>query len=170
MDVYDGSAYSNTYTYTHARYEGHREATLSGTSTALDPGRTTYQYDVNGNLVGVTDSKDSRKNQTLVNDANGKILQRVHDGKTMRSLIANGELPGTTGPGAGVDDFSPPYRPVDGSNPSASPGSYRIQAGDTLQSITQQAYGDSRLWYILCDFRRLRLSSKALLFLDRSKV
>ena len=54
LDVYEGSPYTNTYTYTHARYEGYREAALSGTSTALDPGQTTYRYDANGNLIGVT--------------------------------------------------------------------------------------------------------------------
>ena len=151
MDVYDGSPYTNTYTYTHDRFEGYREKTLSGTSTALDPGQTTYQYDVNGNLIGVVDTKDASKNQTLVNDASGKILQRVQNGQTIRSLVVNGELLGTTGPAAGADDFSPSFRPIDGGNPSASPGSYRIQAGDTLQSIAQQAYGDSRLWYLVAE-------------------
>ncbi len=151
MDVYDGSPYTNTYTYTHDRFEGYREKTLSGTSTALDPGQTTYQYDVNGNLIGVVDTKDGSKNQTLVNDASGKILQRVQNGQTIRSLVVNGELLGTTGPAAGADDFSPSFRPIDGGNPSASPGSYRIQAGDTLQSIAQQAYGDSRLWYLVAE-------------------
>ncbi|WP_115597041.1 LysM peptidoglycan-binding domain-containing protein, partial [Achromobacter sp. DH1f] len=151
MDVYDGSPYTNTYTYAHDRFEGYREKTLSGTSTALDPGQTTYQYDVNGNLIGVVDTKDASKNQTLVNDASGKILQRVQNGQTIRSLVVNGELLGTTGPAAGADDFSPSFRPIDGGNPSASPGSYRIQAGDTLQSIAQQAYGDSRLWYLVAE-------------------
>jgi len=151
MDMWDGTAYTNTYTYTHTRYEGYREATLSGVSTELDPGQTTYQYDVNGNMVGVVDSKDSKKNQTLINDVNGKILMRVQDGTTMRSLVVNGELMGTTGPSVGADDFSPSFRPIDGGNPSASPGSYRIQPGDTLQTIAQQAYGDSRLWYLVAE-------------------
>lgn len=150
-EMWDGSHYINTYNYTHARYEGYREATLAGTSTMLDPGLTTYKYDVNGNLIGVTDSKDAKNNQTLVNDANGKILQRVQDGKVTRTLIVNGELMGTTGPTVGGDDFSPSFRPIDGGNPSAAPGSYRIQAGDTLQSIAQQAFGDSRLWYLIAE-------------------
>lgn len=150
-EMWDGSHYINTYNYTHARYEGYREATLSGTSTMLDPGLTTYKYDVNGNLIGVTDSKDAKNNQTLVNDANGKILQRVQDGKVTRTLIVNGELMGTTGPAVGGDDFSPSFRPIDGGNPSAAPGSYRIQPGDTLQSIAQQAFGDSRLWYLIAE-------------------
>ncbi len=146
-----GHGVHDTYNYTHARYEGYREATLSGTSTELDPGQTKYQYDVNGNLVGVVDTKDGSKNQTLVNDASGKILQRVQDGKTTRSLIVNGELLGTTGPTVGADDFSPSFRPIDGGNPQASPGSYRIQPGDTLQTIAQQAYGDSRLWFLVAE-------------------
>lgn len=94
----------------------------------------------------MVDTKDSSKNQTLVNDGSGKILQRVQSGQTIGSLVVNGELLGTTGPAAGAEDFSPAFRPIDGGNPSASPGSYRIQAGDTLQSIARQAYGDSRLW------------------------
>lgn len=151
MDMWDGTSYTNTYTYTHTRYEGYREATLSGVSTQLDPGQTTYQYDVNGNMVGVVDSKDSSKNQTLINDVNGKILMRVQNGTTMRSLVVNGELMGTTGPSAGADDFSPSFRPIDGGNPSASPGLSRIQAGDTLQTIEQQAYGDSRFWYLIAE-------------------
>ena len=101
--------------------------------------------------MGVVDTKDGSKNQTLVNDASGKILQRVQDGKTTRSLIVNGELLGTTGPTVGADDFSPSFRPIDGGNPQASPGSYRIQPGDTLQTIAQQAYGDSRLWFLVAE-------------------
>ncbi|WZB75875.1 hypothetical protein WJ972_07315 [Achromobacter insuavis] len=77
VDVYEGRPYSNTYTYDYARYEGYREASLSGTSTTLNAGQTTYQYDVNGDLVGVTDSKDRAKNQTLVNDAHGKPAARA---------------------------------------------------------------------------------------------
>lgn len=154
-EMWEGKHYINTYNYTHARYEGYREATLTGTSTYLDPGTTTYSYDRNGNLTGVVDSKDSKNNQTLVNDANGKILRKTQNGQVVRSLIVNGELLGTTGPGNGVDDFSPSYRPIDGGNPSASPGSYRIQPGDTLQSIAQQAYGDSRLWYLVAEANSL---------------
>ena len=76
---------------------------------------------------------------------------REQNGKLTRSLVVNGELMGTTGPAVGADDFSPSFRPIDGGNPSASPGSYRIQAGDTLQSIAQKAYGDSRLWYLIAE-------------------
>ncbi|WP_302053197.1 hypothetical protein [Achromobacter pestifer] len=35
--------------------------TLSGVSTALDPSQTTYQYDINGNLIGAVDGKDGAK-------------------------------------------------------------------------------------------------------------
>lgn len=55
-----GTAYSNTYTNTLVRYSGYEVATQSGTSTLLQPGQTNYQYDVNGNLIGVTDSTDGR--------------------------------------------------------------------------------------------------------------
>ncbi len=36
-------------------------------------------------------------------------------------------------------------------SPAATAGSYTIQAGDTLQSIAQNVYGDANLWYLLAD-------------------
>ena len=55
---------------------------------------------------------------------------------------------GTAGPTVGEDAFSAGFRPISNDNPSASPGAYRVQAGDTLQGIARHAYGDSRLWYL----------------------
>ena len=85
-----------------------------------------------------------------MNDASGKILQRVQDGKTTRSLIVNGELWARPAR-RWARTTSPSFRPIDGGNPQASPGSYRIQPGDTLQTIAQQAYGDSRLWFLVAE-------------------
>jgi len=113
---FDQQPYVNTYTYTLGRFEGYVETSLSGTSNVYQPGTTTYGYDANGNLTSVTDQQNGANNQTLVNDVNGKILQRTQNGTTVRSLVVNGELMGTTGPAAGEADFTPTYRPIDGSN------------------------------------------------------
>ena len=53
--------------------------------------------------------------------------------------------------GAAVADFNFGYRPIDGRYPTASPGVYVVGAGDTLQSIARNAYGDSALWYRLAE-------------------
>lgn len=48
-------------------------------------------------------------------------------------------------------DFSFGYQPISGNYPSGSPGIYVVMAGDSLQSIAQSAYGDSKLWYRIAD-------------------
>jgi LysM repeat protein len=125
----------------------------------------TYQYDVNGNLVGVTDSTNGANNRSFINDISGEILQKTQGGAVERELIANGELVGTTGTGTDPDkpgtgptptfvdltNFDPTYKPINGSYPAPTPGAYRIGAGDTLQGIAQAAYGDSKLWYLIAD-------------------
>ncbi|WP_316682838.1 hypothetical protein, partial [Ralstonia flaminis] len=70
---YDGG-YTNTYTYGLQRFEGYKQSTVSGTSTKMDPGTTTSSYDVNGNLVGITDSTKWQNNRTFVNDVSGHVL------------------------------------------------------------------------------------------------
>jgi nucleoid-associated protein YgaU len=42
---------------------------------------------------------------------------------------------------------------------SAAPTSYRIQAGDTLRSIAQRAYGDQSLWWVIYQANRGSLTA-----------
>ena len=49
--------------------------------------------------------------------------------------------------GSFVADFDPGYDPITSYNQGSSGGSYTVRAGDTLQSIAQQLYGDASLWY-----------------------
>jgi YD repeat-containing protein len=160
-----GTAYTNTYTNTLVRYSGYEVATQSGTSTLLQPGQTNYQYDVNGNLIAVTDTTDAANNRSFVNDVTGQILQKTQGSAVERELIANGNLVGTTGMGTdpnGVSsgpnptfvdltNFDPTYRPINANFPAPTPGAYTVNAGDTLQNIAQGAYGDSKLWYLIAD-------------------
>jgi YD repeat-containing protein len=46
-------------------------------------------------------------------------------------------------------DFDGNYMAVDPS--SSSPGTYTVQAGDTLQSIAGNYFGDGSLWYLIAD-------------------
>ncbi|RKP48432.1 LysM peptidoglycan-binding domain-containing protein [Trinickia fusca] len=165
----DGSAYTNTYQTTLVKYEGYKEGTVHGTSTVLQPGTTTDGYDVNGNLVAVTDATQAANNRTLVNDAQGHVLFRNQGGNKQFFVFANGQQVGTTGMGinvqspssnghpnfAEVESFNVGYQSIDANYPQASVGSYRVNAGDTLQSIAQSAYGDNQLWYLIADANNL---------------
>jgi LysM domain len=62
--------------------------------------------------------------------------------------VVAGAIPGQARNGA---DFNFGYQPINGNYPTASPGSYQVANGDTLQSIAQGAYGDSALWYRIAD-------------------
>ena len=158
--------YTNTYTYTLTKGEGYQEKTIAATSTVFQPGTTTNGYDVNGNLISVTDSTKASNNRTFVNDAAGRALFVNQNGNVERQLIVNGEVLGRYG--VGIDevtprvgdgdpnfkplaDFSFGYQPINGNYPTASPGSYTVQAGDTLGSIARGAYGDAQLWWRVAD-------------------
>jgi len=61
-------------------------------------------------------------------------------------LVANGEVMAETGGAYQVANFNAAYRQIDASYPSATPGSYTVQAGDNLSSIARAVWGDSSLW------------------------
>lgn len=53
---FDGPAYNNTHSYTHAKSEGYKEAAINATSTSFKPGSSTSNYDANGYHTSHTDS------------------------------------------------------------------------------------------------------------------
>ncbi|MFJ4294217.1 hypothetical protein ACIP1U_31310 [Cupriavidus sp. NPDC089707] len=73
--------YTNKYNYSLLRFEGYKQGTISGTSDKMNPGSTTSSYDVNGNLISVTDSTRPANNRTFVKDAAGHVLL-VNQGAT----------------------------------------------------------------------------------------
>jgi nucleoid-associated protein YgaU len=46
-------------------------------------------------------------------------------------------------------DFDQSYDPINGYDSTNGLGSYVVQAGDTLQSIARQLWGDANLWYLI---------------------
>lgn len=156
---HDGSSYTNTYVNTLSRFEGYKQTSQVGSSTVLQGGSTTQSYDVNGNLIAVTDSAQGANSRVFVNDAAGHALYVNQGGHIQRELIVNGEMLGRYGDlvdgknpttAAGLPnyvnsaDFNFSYQPISGNYPSASAGVYAVGAGDTLSSIAKGAYGDSR--------------------------
>jgi hypothetical protein len=157
---------SSDYTYTTARYEGYKEFKVTGAVSGGPTGSTTDHYDLNGNLIGLTDSTMGTNDRTLVNDISGQVLMVNQAGHLQRQVVVNGEVLGRYGVGidtlkARNDDGSPRFAPVDrtgaefgfgyapisSSQPAAGVGAYTVQSGDTLQSIAAGAYGDSALWF-----------------------
>jgi YD repeat-containing protein len=156
----------NTYTTTLAQFEGYKESKVEGASTVLRPGTTNSHYDANGFLVSVDEPTMTADNRTFINDLNGQVIA-VREGDQLehleREFIVNGEVLARYGSGAdpttprdnfgrpnfndNIHDFQFGYRSITPTYPSASPGQYTVQNGDTLRSIASSAYGDADLWY-----------------------
>ncbi|PPK44426.1 LysM domain-containing protein [Trinickia symbiotica] len=169
----DSSGVTEYFSTTYAKFEGYKEATVSGyrSDNAGQMGTTTDGYDANGDLISVTDSTKGANDRTFVNDANGNILQKTQQGNVLKQLVVDGQVYGTYGTGedpvtptngngdpnyADLTNFNLSYQPITNAYPGASTGQYTIRSGDTLRSIAQQAYGDSELWYQIADANELR--------------
>lgn len=162
LQNFEGQAYTNNYSTTYKRMEGYKESTITGSSSLFTPGTTTNAYDVNGNLVAITDSTLGSNNRTIVNDINGQALLVNQAGNVQRTVVVNGEVLGRYGVGinaatprdsagnpnfAALAEFDFTYQAVGSNYPSATPSSYRVNAGETLQTIAQEVYGDRELWF-----------------------
>ncbi|OWQ46363.1 hypothetical protein CDL60_12820, partial [Roseateles noduli] len=158
--------YTNTYTYERSKFDGYKEKSLHATSTKFEEGQTDSFYDVNGNLVRIDDHRKDQNDRTLVNDLSGHALYVKQGTAIRRQVVVNGEVLGRYGIGVDeknprdkdgnpnfvvIADFPSGYQPVTGNYPSASVGSYQVQAGDTLRSIARQSYGDEGLWYRIAE-------------------
>ncbi|MBV8978313.1 MAG: LysM peptidoglycan-binding domain-containing protein [Alphaproteobacteria bacterium] len=62
--------------------------------------------------------------------------------------------------GTSYADFDQSYNAVNGLTCGQSPSTYTVQAGDTLQSIALQIWGDSNFWYLLADANGLDPSAQ----------
>lgn len=166
LQNYDGSAYTNTYSYDLLRRDSYLEGGIGGTSTVLQAGNTTNLYDVNNNLIGVRDATKSANNRDFVTDAAGRILQASQGGNVQRQLVVNGEVLGRYGTYLNPDQpadgsgnpnfvtaasFSFGYTKIGGSYPAANPGTRTVAAGDTLAATAKAVYGDSSLCYLIAD-------------------
>jgi YD repeat-containing protein len=162
------------YSYSQLEYDGYRQAsgTLYLNGDKSNPGVTNSLYDSTGALVRVQDVAKPENDRTFVNDANGHVLLKSQvdkDGVTryLRQLVVDGKVTAVYGQGTdpvkptnddqtpkfnyNQGDFDLNFQPISKSYPAPSAGQYQVQAGDTLQDIARQAYGDASLWYLIAN-------------------
>src|SRR5262249_60626070 len=48
-------------------------------------------------------------------------------------------------------DFDYNFQAINDQYPGMTPGTFKVRAGDTLQSVALAVWGDSSLWYIIAD-------------------
>jgi YD repeat-containing protein len=151
LDVMQGMSYSNTYYKTYTKYSSYKELTNEATSNVLLPSTTTQTYDVNGNLVSLTDSGTPSNNRSFISNAQGQIIRKTQNSKTEDYYYQDGHPIGASGdvnPNAAVDYT---YTPVSQGYPASTPNQYTVNQGDTLKGIALAVYGDAKLWYLIAD-------------------
>jgi LysM repeat protein len=156
---------TTTYTTQLLNADGYKQWKITGDDGNGHVAVDTSSYDANGNLVAIDDSNGTNDDRTFVNDAQGHVLRKTQEGNALNELVVDGNViarfgvgtdpndPGNTGY-VKQADFDLAYVPVTNSYPNATTGQYPVQAGDTLESIAQSAYGDSSLWYLIADESR----------------
>ena len=84
---------------TLARFEGYKEATVSGFRSDSGEVRTstsTNNYDAGGHLLGLTDDTgyDTAHRQFVndANDANGIVLQKTQQANALKQLVVMGQV------------------------------------------------------------------------------
>jgi YD repeat-containing protein len=157
-----------SYTYEYATtYAGEqvRKITAKSSQGGTAPGSTTNTYNHKGQLTNVysTETKVNSSTQTgtgyrqfVYNNA-GQILLKLQKRAGESAYKAhNFYYSPTGGELASINQYTTDISPLsaiyEGSN---TPGSYTVAAGDTLMSIAQTLFGDSKLWYLIADANSL---------------
>ncbi|OEZ52860.1 DUF4214 domain-containing protein [Duganella sp. HH105] len=113
-------------------------------------GTTTSEYDSFGNRTKVIGTEGAPTKQFWY-DADGHVQSKLEDGKTSFSLIVNGQMMGEENTKAD-NILGSTYQPASSATLAAAPSSYSVQSNsETLQSIAQAIWGDSKLWYLIAD-------------------
>ncbi len=171
------STYTNTYRHGETYLETGQSVTSSG-SGAPQNGSTARSYNVNGELVSFTDTRDTTRNRYFANHAGGAPLtvvmgnysttaaqntafqnalaRRDNSVKAQHFFFANGQNVGSFGQlqdesGSFKANFDVNYTPVSDTYPSAVPAEVIVQGGDTLRTIAARVFGDAGLWYVLAE-------------------
>ncbi|WP_141753345.1 DUF4214 domain-containing protein, partial [Duganella sp. HH101] len=140
-----GEAY--TYVITYSYTDGYREANNTQTTSNTS---NTSRYDVNGNRTSVTD-RDGKETTRLWYDAEGHVQFKHDAGGDHFSLIVNGSVLGEEDKVA-TNVLGSTYVGVTSPVVTAAPSSYSVQGtGETLQTIAQAVWGDSKLWYLIAE-------------------
>jgi YD repeat-containing protein len=144
---------------TQGKMDGYVRTSLVTTKTvtgkASTVSTTTYNYNANSGLVN--DVYTAKAGATPVTTAyiktiTGGVLQTADGTTTSRNLRVGSHVYASWSSGAAstpghVDTHTPRIQNYDESGNAM----VQVQAGETLQSLAQMAYGDSSLWYVIAN-------------------
>ncbi|MCZ4324658.1 FG-GAP-like repeat-containing protein [Pseudomonas anguilliseptica] len=151
-------------------FDSYKESRAEVTrSNGGSPGLTLNSYSERGELLQAVGTGGNVFTRKLASSAEGQLIARQEASGTVQNyLYHQGAALANVG-NAGSPEVSDTFTPISSSYHGRIPGSYVVNAGDTLASIAQALWGDSRMWYVIADANGLG-PSDALITGDSLKI
>ncbi|PRN03014.1 hypothetical protein A0O30_19765 [Pseudomonas sp. LLC-1] len=142
-------AYARKFLATDTYKEWHIEVTTNISNTS---GWTSTSFDSRGNAVEVRTYNGSIFNQSFESNKDGLLTTRVgtDSHSTQSYLYYQGAALANYG-NLSAAQITDTLTPISEEYPSRTPGNYVVNQGDTLASIAQAVWGDSKMWYLIAD-------------------
>ncbi|SCZ19763.1 MULTISPECIES: LysM peptidoglycan-binding domain-containing protein [unclassified Pseudomonas] len=151
-------------------FDGYKESQSTVTRTnGGSPGTTTYTYSARGELLQAIGTGGNVFTRRLATNDEGRLITRQESsGKAQTYLYYQGAALANFG-NASAPEISDTFTPISTDYPERTPSNYVVNQGDTLESIAQSVWGDSKMWYLIADANGLD-PSKALNPGDNLKI
>ncbi|MCE0461012.1 scabin-related ADP-ribosyltransferase [Pseudomonas uvaldensis] len=151
-------------------FDGYKESQSTVTRTnGGSPGTTTYTYSARGELLQAVGTGGNVFTRRLATNDEGRLITRQEaSGKAQTYLYYQGAALANFG-NASAPEISDTFTPISTDYPERTPSNYVVNQGDTLESVAQSVWGDSKMWYLIADANGLD-PSKALNPGDNLKI
>jgi len=146
-------SYRGAYVRTFWAGDTYKESNIEVTTNLSSrSGWTSTVHDSRGNATSVMTYNGSILNQSFTSNKEGLLTARLgSDSQRAQSyLYYQGAALANYG-NLSAAQISDTLTPISEEYPSRTPGNYVVNQGDTLASIAQAVWGDSKMWYLIAD-------------------
>ncbi|MFJ4374674.1 LysM peptidoglycan-binding domain-containing protein [Pseudomonas japonica] len=146
-------SYQGRYVRTFALFDTYKEQNIEVTaSIPSQAGWTSTLHDAQGNATSVQTYNGSILNQSFTSNKEGLLTSRtgINNERTQSYIYYQGAALANYG-NLSAAQISDTLSPISEEYPGRTPGNYVVSQGDTLASIAQAVWGDSKMWYLIAD-------------------
>ncbi|WP_212555903.1 LysM peptidoglycan-binding domain-containing protein [Pseudomonas japonica] len=164
-------SYRGKYVRTFAGYDVYKEMNIEvTTSISSTPGWTSTISDERGNANWIMSYNSSILNQGFAANKENQLTVRsdTTNNRAQSYLYYQGAALANVG-NLSAAQITDTLAPVSEEYPGRTPGNYVVSQGDTLASIAQTVWGDSKMWYLIADANGID-PSKALVAGDSIRI
>ncbi|MCE2597436.1 LysM peptidoglycan-binding domain-containing protein, partial [Motilimonas cestriensis] len=139
---------TDTTTTEFKGWESYQRSDIKATSDGdgYRDSHTTLHYNAVGQLQRTASNQNENVREVLM-DSKGQIALQLDNGKLSAQLAVGGNQLGNLT----ADKLDADLLDDSAAEVGTQPGAYTVRQGDTLQTVSQKVYGDSRYWYLIAD-------------------